>query len=310
MSARCFIIVNPAAGRGRARRVWETTLRPMLRAGGLSFTEVYEDRPRAAVPLAEQATREGYEIVAAVGGDGTVHETINGILGPTVSHRPALAVIPGGTGNDFARGVGIPKDPLTAGRLLLNGSRRRVDIGRVNERYFAGISGVGFDAEVAARVNGWPKWIGGTPVYVAAILNMLATYRCVPARISVDGRAEEMRMFLLAAANTPWYGGGMYMAPHARPDDGYLEIITARDLGKIETLGLLPKVFSGAHLRHRKVAHQRAKEVRVESEIPLAIHADGETVGRVPAVFRVVPLAIEVIVPGADPRAAAPRSPS
>ena len=191
---------------------------------------------------------------------------------------------------------------------MLNGSRRRVDIGRVNERYFAGISGVGFDAEVAARVNGWPKWIGGTPVYVAAILNMLATYRCVPARISVDGRAEEMRMFLLAAANTPWYGGGMYMAPHARPDDGYLEIITARDLGKIETLGLLPKVFSGAHLRHRKVAHQRAKEVRVESEIPLAIHADGETVGRVPAVFRVVPLAIEVIVPGADPRAAAPRS--
>jgi len=307
MPQRVFVILNPAAGRGRAARAWRT-VRPALRDAGLSFDEVVEERPQLAIGLAEAAARRGYDVIAAVGGDGTIHEVVNGIMAAGGDRPPALAIIPGGTGNDFARGVGIPKDPLTAGRLLLNGSRRRVDIGRVNERYFAGISGVGFDAEVAARVNGWPKWIGGTPVYVAAILNMLATYRCVPARISVDGRAEEMRMFLLAAANTPWYGGGMYMAPHARPDDGYLEIITARDLGKIETLGLLPKVFSGAHLRHRKVAHQRAKEVRVESEIPLAIHADGETVGRVPAVFRVVPLAIEVIVPGADPRAAAPRS--
>ena len=309
MPQRVFVILNPAAGRGRAARAWRT-VRPALRDAGLSFDEVVEERPQLAIGLAEAAARRGYDVIAAVGGDGTIHEVVNGIMAAGGARPPALAIIPGGTGNDFARGVGIPKDPLTAGRLLLNGSRRRVDIGRVNERYFVGISGVGFDAEVAARVNGWPKWIGGTPVYVAAILNMLATYRCVPARISVDGRAEEMRMFLLAAANTPWYGGGMYMAPHARPDDGYLEIITARDLGKIETLGLLPKVFSGAHLRHRKVAHQRAKEVRVESEIPLAIHADGETVGRVPAVFRVVPLAIEVIVPGADPRAAAPRSPS
>jgi YegS/Rv2252/BmrU family lipid kinase len=307
MPQRVFVILNPAAGRGRAARAWRT-VGPALRDAGLAFDEVVEERPQLAIGLAEDAARRGYDVIAAVGGDGTIHEIVNGIMAAGGARPPALAIVPGGTGNDFARGVGIPKDPLTAGRLLLNGTRRRVDIGRVNERYFVSISGVGFDAEVAARVNGWPKWIGGTPVYLAAILNMLATYRCVPARISVDGRADEIRMFLLAAANTPWYGGGMYMAPHARPDDGYLEIITARDLGKIETLGLLPKVFSGAHLRHRKVAHQRAKEVRVESEVPLAIHADGETIGRVPAVFRVVPLAIEVIVPGADPRAAAPRS--
>jgi len=124
----------------------------------------------------------------------------------------------------------------------------------------------------------------------------------------LDGSEHHLGLFLVAAANTPWYAGGMYMAPHARPDDGRLEIITARDLGKIQTLGLLPKVFSGAHLRHRKVAHQSAREVRVESEVPLAIHADGETVGRVPAVFRVVPQAIEVIVPAADQAAASPRS--
>lgn len=298
MSARCFIIVNPAAGRGRARRAWEATIRPMLREGGLSFTEVYEDRPRAAVPLAEQATREGYEIVAAVGGDGTVHEVLNGILGPAVARRPALAVVPGGTGNDFARGVGIPKDMIAAARLLLERGRwRRVDVGQVNDRYYGTISGVGFDAEVAAEVNGWPKWVAGTVVYTAGILKTLITYRCAPTRITIDGETVEVPMFLIAAANTPWYAGGMYMAPHARPDDGYLEVILARDLTKLETLGVLPKVFSGDHLKHPKVSHRAAREIRVESDVSLAIHADGETVGRVPAVFRVLPQALDVLVP-------------
>lgn len=298
MSARCFIIVNPAAGRGRARRVWESAIRPVLREGGLSFTEVYEDRPGAAVPLAERATRDGYEIVAAVGGDGTVHEILNGILGPSVAPRPALALVPGGTGNDFARGVGIPKDMITAARLLLDGARRRwVDVGQVNDRYYGTISGVGFDAEVAAEVNRWSKWVAGTIVYTAGILKKLITYRCAPSRITIDGATFELPMFLLAAANTPWYGGGMYMAPHARPDDGYLEVILARDLTKLETLAVLPKVFSGDHLKHPKVSHRQAREIRVESDVPLAIHADGETVGRVPAVFRVLPQALEVVVP-------------
>jgi YegS/Rv2252/BmrU family lipid kinase len=298
MSARCFIIVNPAAGRGRARRTWETTIRPMLQGGGLLFDEVYEDRPGAAVPLADQATRDGHEILVAVGGDGTVHEILNGVLGPPVAHRPALAVIPGGTGNDFARGVGIPKDMITAARLLLDGGQRRlVDVGRVNDRSYGTISGVGFDAEVAAEVNRWPKWVAGTVVYTAGILKKLITYRCAPSRITIDGEVLELPMFLVAAANTPWYAGGMFMAPHARPDDGLLEIIIARDLTRVETLGVLPKVFSGDHLKHPKVSHRAGREIRVESDVPLAVHADGETVGRVPAVFRAVPQALEVIVP-------------
>jgi YegS/Rv2252/BmrU family lipid kinase len=308
MPQRVFLILNPAAGRGRARRAWRT-VEPALRDAGVAFEMAVEERPQLAIGLAAGAARAGFDVIAAVGGDGTIHEVVNGIMTSGVEPRPALAIIPGGTGNDFARGVGIPKDPLTAGRLLLGGERRRIDVGQVNERYFVGISGVGFDAEVAARVNGWPKWIGGTSVYVAAILNTLVAYRCVPTRVVLDGQEQRLRMFLVAAANTPWYGGGMYMAPQARPDDGALEIVIARDLGTIETLGLLPKVFSGAHLRHRKVTHQSAREVLVESEAPLAIHADGETVGYVPALFRVVPRAIEVIAPAADPAAAAPRSP-
>jgi YegS/Rv2252/BmrU family lipid kinase len=298
MPAPCFIIVNPAAGRGRARKAWESTLRPMLRSGGLTFEEVYEERPGAAVPLAEQAAREGYAVVTVVGGDGTVHEVLNGLLSAPVSTRPAMAVIPGGTGNDFARGIGLPKDMITAARLLLDGAqRRRVDVGKVNDRYYGTISGVGFDAEVAAEVNRWPKWVAGTVVYTAGILKKLITYRCAPARTTIDGETLELSLFLLAAANTSWYAGGMYMAPHARPDDGRLEVIIARDFTKVETLQVLPKVFTGGHLAHPKVSHRPGVEIRVESDIPLAIHADGETVGRVPAVFRAQPQALEVLVP-------------
>lgn len=309
MPQRVFVIVNPAAGKGRGRRAWRL-VGPALRDAGVTFDETLEERPGQAIPIAEEAARAGYELLVAVGGDGTVHEVVNGIMRAGLPRAPALAIIPGGTGNDFARGVGVPRDPLAAGRLLLGtGMRRRVDLGRVNDRYFVGISGVGFDAEVAAKVNSWPKWIGGTTLYIAAILTMLVAYRPVPTSVAIDGDEQRLQLFLLAAANTPWYGGGMYMAPHARPDDGHLEIITAWDLGKLETLQLLPKVFSGAHLRHPKVAHRAAYEVRVDSEVPLAIHADGETVGRVPAVFRAVPQALEVIVGDADPQAAGVQSP-
>lgn len=309
MSQRVFAIVNPAAGKGRARRAWRT-VGPALRDAGLRCEEAVEERPGQAIPMAAAAAEAGCEIIIAVGGDGTVHEIVNGIMRAGGPRVPALAIIPGGTANDFARAVGIPLDPMAAGRLLLGtGMRRRVDLGRVNDRYFAGIAGVGFDAEVAAKINTWPKWIGGTTLYLAAILTMLVAYRPAPARLRIDGDEQDLSLFLLAAANTPWYGGGMYMAPHARPDDGRLEVITAWDLGKLETLGLLPKVFSGAHLRHRKVAHRSAREVHVESTIPLAIHADGETVGRVPATFQAVPGALEVIVSGAAPPATAVQSP-
>lgn len=309
MRQRIFVIVNPVAGHGRARRAWQA-VGPALQDAGVRFEEVLEERPGEAVGLAATAVAQGYETIVAVGGDGTVHEVVNGIMRERRMDQPALAIIPGGTANDFARAVGVPKDALAAGRLLLgSGVRRRVDLGRVNDRYFAGISGVGFDAEVAAKINRWPKWIGGTTLYIAAILTMLVSYRPAPTRLRIDGEEQDLPLFLLAAANTPWYGGGMYMAPHARFDDGLLEVITAWDLGKVETLGLLPKVFSGAHLRHRKVAHRSAREVRVESPVPLAIHADGETVGRVPAVFQAVPAALEVIVGGAGLPAAAAQSP-
>lgn len=245
----------------------------------------------------QRAGADGYTMVISVGGDGTTHWAVNGLMRSLTKPPPALAVIPEGTANDFARCLGIPLKATAAAQVLAHGMRRRVDVGQMNDRYYATISGVGFDAEVAQLVNRWPRWVRGTTVYVAGILQQLVTYTPTQTTIHIDGQRRELKMFLLAAANTNWYGGGMYMAPHARIDDGLLAVVYASDLTKLETLAVLPRVFSGRHLAHPKVVHMLAREVRVDSAVPLAIHADGESLGTVPAVFRVVPQAIEVIVP-------------
>jgi len=293
---RPFAIINPVAGRGRALRVWPA-LRDSLRAGGLALEEAVAERPLHAWTLAQDAATRGHDLIISVGGDGTIHEVINGLLRGRPEHPPALGVIPLGTANDFCRAVAVPSGPDAATRLLLNGIGRRIDLGLVNDRYFATIAGVGFDAEVAKEVNRWPKWLPGPLTYVAGILKMLATYRPVQAQITIDGHERMERIFLLAAGNSAWYAGGFHMAPHARIDDGQLGVIFAKDLSKLETLAVLPKVFSGTHLTHPKVEHMSATQVRVASAVPLAIHADGESVGQVPATFRAVPQALDVIVP-------------
>ena len=304
---RLFAIINPVSRKGRAHRVWPA-VREILQDGGYRVDEAISERRMHAWELAAQAAAGGYDTIVSVGGDGTNHEVINGMLNAQVAVPPALGLIPAGTANDLARCLKIPFDPQAAARVLLDGARHRVDVGKVNDRYYATISGVGFDAEVAQLVNRWPRFIGGTVLYIAGIVTMLATYRPVLSRITIDGATQETKMFLLAAANTNWYAGGMYMAPHARIDDGLLAVVWAEDLGKGETLALLPRLFSGGHLRHPKVSHTTAREVRVDSDTPLAIHADGETVGHVPAYFRVLPQALEVIVPAAGLPEAAPQS--
>lgn len=292
---RPFVILNPVASRGRVLRVWPT-LRPVLQQAGLQWDEAVAERPLHAWTLAEEAASRGHDLIVAVGGDGTVHEVINGLLRGQPSQPPALAIIPLGTANDFARALSLPLDPVTAAGIVLKGSARRVDLGQMNDRYYATISGVGFDAEVAALVNRWPRWVRGFPIYVAGILKTLASYRPVEARITIDGVSVTERILLLAAGNTCWYGGGFAMCPHAGFDDGLLAVIYAKDLGTLETLALLPKVFSGKHLLHPKVVHMSARSVHVESAVPLAVHADGESVGHVPATFRIVPNALEVLV--------------
>ncbi len=292
---RTLAIINPVAGGGRGFRAWRQ-LGGELRGAGLRIDEALADRPMQAWALAEHA--EGYELVIAVGGDGTIHETVNGLLARP-SPRPALGIVPGGTANILARGLGLPRDPFDAARLLARGGRRRVDVGRVNDRYFLSVAGVGFDGEVAAAVNRRRGRLPSPPLFAAAILAHLVAFRPFPARLEIDGNARDTTLYFVTAANTPWYGGGMHIAPHARADSGRLAVVYAGALSRWEALRVLLATFSGGHLDHPKVAHTLAQEVRVETRAPVAVQADGESIGHSPVTFRIVPAALDVIAPPA-----------
>ncbi|MDR7481345.1 MAG: diacylglycerol kinase family lipid kinase [Armatimonadota bacterium] len=288
---RVHAVVNPQAGWGRGGRIWPR-VRLVLEQAGWSVTTSLTERRGHAMEVARAARAD---LILAVGGDGTVHEVVNGVL--AAGGQVPVGIVPVGTGCDFARAMGMPRDPIAAARALPGCEHRQVDVGRVNDRYFLTVAGVGFDGEVAARVNRWPKVVGGTLLYVAGILATLATYAPVEVALDVDGVRTRERVFLVAVGNTAWNAGGMWLVPAARPDDGLLDAVVAGPLGRLETLAVLPKVFSGRHLGHAKVRQARGRVIRVDGVRPLPIQADGELVGRLPATFSVLPQALTVLAP-------------
>ncbi|MGQ0571842.1 MAG: diacylglycerol/lipid kinase family protein [Armatimonadota bacterium] len=295
-------IINPIAGGSRGARLWRDA-RPIIEEAGWQITESLSIRRGHARDLAAASTAD---VLLAVGGDGTAHEVANGLMAS--SQRPALGVIPVGTGNDFARALGLPREPVAAAAALVTARPRAIDLGEVNGRYFLTIAGAGFDGEVARQVNAWPKVFGGTVMYVLGILKMLATYRPVEVEITVDGAVSRERLFLIAVGNTAWNAGGMWLVPSARPDDGVLHAVIAGPLSRFEMLVVLPKVFSGRHLTHRKVRQVQGREIHVTGSTSLAIQADGESIGTLPAVFRVHAAALLVLSPSTIQAPPAPQA--
>lgn len=290
-------IINPIAGRGRGLRAWQAT-RPLVNRAGTEIRESFAGRPGEAWDMARQATADHADLIVTVGGDGTLHEVVNGVMRGRPDHPPALAVIPGGTANIFAHAVGLPKDPAQAAQGVLTGIRRPIDLGQANDRYFITVAGTGLDAEVVARVNRWRHGSSRTKLlYALVTLRMLPICQAVDARITIDGVEQHTDLVFLAAANTAWYGGGLHIAPHARVDSGVLAVVAATNLGRLQTAGLLARIFFGDHLRHPNVIHGSAREVRVQTAVPLAVHADGETIGQTPVTFRVIPHALELMMP-------------
>lgn len=291
MLMRAHAIVNLIAGRNRGARAWARA-KPVLEAAGWEIAESFSLRPGHAVDLAAVSDAD---VTLAVGGDGTAHEVANGLL--RRSQRPVMGVLPVGTGNDFARALGLPRDPAAAARMLLTARPKRIDVGVVNDRYFLTVAGAGFDGEVVEQVNAWPKVLGGTAMYVLGILKMLITYRPVEVQIVTDGLRDRERLFLIAVGNTAWSAGGMWSVPPARPDDGILHAVIAGPLSRIEMLAVLPGIYSGRHLLHPKVRQAQGREITVTSSTPLRVQADGEALGTLPATFRVCPDALEVLIP-------------
>jgi diacylglycerol kinase family enzyme len=169
----------------------------------------------------------------------------------------------------------------------------------VNGRYFATIAAMGFDAEVVAGAHRLRRWIRSKPAHVASVLMTLAGYHATPVRLSLDGDERALPLTFLAAANTEWYGGGLRLAPGARADDGRFLIVYGSALSRVETLDVMIRAFSGRHLQHPKVTHRPAASAVVECARPMALHADGEWLGRVRSItFEIIPRSVRIIVPG------------
>jgi YegS/Rv2252/BmrU family lipid kinase len=285
-------IVNPLAGRGRAKKIWEE-LEPRLKLDS-PYHVYYTEKAGDAVPLARRAQEEGADVLVSVGGDGTVHEIVNGMN----LKKGTLGLIPAGTGNDFCRSLHYPGDPFKVAELLFTWGSCRVDLGKMGDRYFVNVIGAGFDGQVAYDVNRKFKRLTGLAAYLAAVLKNLVTYRNAPLEIEYDGHRWSGKSLLIAIGNGGYYAGGIHIIPPAEPDDGWFHICLAKDIGKFETLRVLPSAVSGRHIGHRDVLVLKARRVSVRSSVPLTIQADGEILGTLPLTVEVEPRALSVLAPG------------
>ncbi len=297
---KALFIVNPAAGAGGAWRRWQQFRQELQRQHG-EVEMASTHQPGDALQLArEQAGR--YDILVAVGGDGTAFEVASGILAAG-GQRPALGVVPAGTGNDISTALGVTS-LAEAGRTLTNGRLESIDTIRVEcqaesqqtVRHALLFAGVGIASESLRRTTPAVKKIFGERLaYPVGLLRALWSYRAPRLRVTHDGHAEENRFLFVSASNSECAGGGMKLAPGARMDDGRLDLNLIEALGRLAALRQLRRVCQGRHTDHPKVRYFRATELTVEGDTALEVAADGELIGHTPARLTVQPKALSVV---------------
>jgi diacylglycerol kinase (ATP) len=263
------------------------------------------DRFRSSgVEIRIQENFKNHEAVSAAlifGGDGTAHRHLSQLH----QLRIPMLVVPTGSGNDFAKALGIRNIDIavrTWKQFCIDGKNvREIDLGVIHaggeEILFCCVAGVGMDAEANARANRMPAWLKGKGGYVLAALQSLIAFR--PAEMSITATGREIRgpTFFIAAGNAQSYGGGMKVTPHATLDDGLLDICVVSKMNKLKLLCWVPTIFFGAHLRLKQVEYFQAKQIRIEAERQLDLYADGELAGRTPVEIGIIPRGLRVIVP-------------
>ncbi|MHB8340181.1 MAG: diacylglycerol/lipid kinase family protein [Mycobacteriales bacterium] len=287
-----LLIVNPSAGAGRAARALPRVEAALRLAGHDLGVERTRDLAHAG-ELAATAVTDG-RVAVAFGGDGLVGR----VAGAVVAAGGVLGVLPGGRGNDFARVLGIPRDPVAACAVLTGGGVRSVDLAEVDGRAFLGIASLGFDSDVQTLANAVRVPLGQL-VYLYAALRTLVSWRHAGFEVVCDGRLHRVRGFSVAVANSGVYGGGMRLAPDASLQDGLLDIVITGKASKLHFLRVLPRVFAGTHIHDASVTTDRAAVVEVRSDRPFSIYADGDPIGEAPATISVRSRALRVVVPPA-----------
>lgn len=298
-------LVNPASANGSTRTAWPE-IAHRAAAAGLEGQALFSDGPGGITTAAERAAGMGAERVVVVGGDGTVNEAVNGLLKVGAGREVELAVIPRGTGTDFARTFRIPTKLDQAIVVARGDVVRPVDAGEVSYRawdgsagsaFFANVASAGMSGAVAMRANSTSKALGGKASFLWATLAVFARWRNAEVSVDVDEEHREGSMLDVIVANCEWLGGGMHMAPSAKPDDGLFDILLIGDVTKRDLVQTLPKIYRGTHLPHPKAEELRGRTVRLDAQTPLPVELDGEQPGTTPATFEVVPGALRVVAP-------------
>jgi YegS/Rv2252/BmrU family lipid kinase len=284
------LIVNPSSGGGRAGRVLPEITAALDRHGLEHHVEPTRNIEHAR-ELARSAAEAG-ETAVALGGDGLV-----GAVAGALKHTGGvLGVLPGGRGNDFARVLGIPLEPVAACEVLKTGAIRDVDLGEIGEQTFIGVASCGFDSD-ANRIANETRLIRGNLVYTYGGLRTLITWKPVAFTLRLDGEPRTLTGTTVAIANSAAYGGGMLIAPDASLQDGMFDVVLIGASSKLAFLRSLPMVFKGTHVQLPQVEVVRAREVEIDAERAFTMYADGDPIGHLPLRVRCLPGAVRVIAP-------------
>ncbi|MEV5932720.1 diacylglycerol kinase [Streptomyces sp. NPDC052079] len=296
MTSEITLFVNPTAGRGRGARA-ALPAAAALRDAGFSVRTVLGDDPEDALARARAAIEDGTGALIAVGGDGMVNLALQAVVGTGTP----FGLVAAGTGNDFARALGMPlREPAAAGRMiadaLKSGRVRDIDLGRIGERWFGAVLASGFDSRVNDRGNRMRMPLGRFK-YDLAVVAELAAFRPLPYRITLDGgEVREVEATLVAVGNGPSYGGGMRICPGADLTDGLFDITVVGECSRATLLRVFPRVYRGTHIDHPAITVLRAATVELAAE-QVTGYADGEPVGPLPLTARCVPGALRVVGP-------------
>jgi diacylglycerol kinase (ATP) len=292
MTTEAAIIANPVAGGGKGRVLAERA-REYLHGRGLDVEIHWTAESGQSTGIARDLLSRGVKRIVGCGGDGTLNEIANALA----YSDAALGLLPGGRGNDLCRALGIPRSLPQAADVFVEGQVRRIDLGKVGDRYFNSVAAIGFDAEVCRTVELGNIPFSGRATYVYAVLKTLRTYRSPRLKLTGDFGVVEGNIFLAATSNTPTYGGGFRITPPAKMDDGILHVCLIDELPTWRVLALLPCVYRGKHTKRPGVRILPTRRLSIESERELWIYADGERMTQTPAVIEVAHAALQVIGP-------------
>jgi YegS/Rv2252/BmrU family lipid kinase len=294
---RALIVFNPTAGQAGSLEQDLRAAQEVWRAHGWTVDLQPTAGPNDATRIAREAAQQGYDVVVAAGGDGTVNEVVNGLAGT----RTALAALPIGTVNVWVRELGLPLQPRAAAEAFLSARVQQIDLGRANDRYFLLMAGVGFDAAVTAEVRSEQKRRLGILAYFIRIAVLAFRFQGSRATITVDGRRMRARVLLVVLGNSQLYGGFVKLTARASLNDGLLDVCVIRGKSPwIAPLRLLSVLMRRYNL-DPEVEYHRARSVRIEAPRPLEVQVDGDHIGHTPMVFEAVPGALYALLPQALP---------